>query len=120
MIFPAKDQWSFSYDEDDFIVANHPDFDSSINDAVSNYFDDVRNIHSTEWLMSEWREIERRYPEEPNGVSFNATVATLSGAGKVTIESQYGQFETITLPESEFLCAIRAFHEFLSPARSDD
>ncbi|MFF4079277.1 hypothetical protein ACFYZN_07710 [Streptomyces sp. NPDC001777] len=118
--YPAEGRWSFSYDEDDFVIANHPGFNDSINEAVSNYLDDARKLPSVEWLLSEWEEISKQYPEEPNGVAFNATMATLSDAGKVAIRSQYDQFDTITLPEVDFLSAVRDFRDFLSSSGKEE
>lgn len=111
---PSEARWSFSYDEDDFIVANHPGFNDSINDAVSNYLDDARRLPTVKWLLSEWKEINKRYPEKPNGVAFNATVAILSNVSEVAIKSQYDQFDTVILPEADFLSAVHDFCDFLS------
>ncbi|GAA0907085.1 hypothetical protein [Streptomyces thermoalcalitolerans] len=74
--------WRFRYDEDGFVVAESDSYGETVCRAVSDFFDDVRSLHSTERLLAEWDEIKRNYPQDPTGVAFNATSAELTGDGR--------------------------------------
>ncbi|WP_143166497.1 hypothetical protein OH786_14955 [Streptomyces atratus] len=116
MTLSTEGRWTFSYDEDDFIIANRPGANEAVQEALSNHLDDARRLTSVEWLLSEWQVVKASYPEDPIGVAFNATKATLSGVGVVTISSQYEQFDSVTISEENFLSAVLDFRDFLSSA----
>ncbi|QKW06205.1 hypothetical protein HUT18_07100 [Streptomyces sp. NA04227] len=102
--------WSFHYDEDDFLIAENPEMESSVVLAVSDYLDDALGTGGIEVLISEWRSVGQA--DGPEGLGFNATLATLD-KGQVTIKSFYEQFETVSLKEEDFLAAVTDLREYL-------
>ncbi|MFF0631518.1 hypothetical protein ACFYTS_03375 [Nocardia sp. NPDC004151] len=108
-----KDSWRFFYDEDEFIIAENPRMTDEVCRAVSDFVDDVRRLGTLKRVRLEWDAIKLRYPEGPTGFSINATAVDLVDGKMVEIKSFYEQFETVRIPEADFLHALDEFEVFL-------
>ncbi|MFD6358199.1 hypothetical protein [Nocardia tengchongensis] len=112
--------WMFHYDEDDFIIAENQSYSDQVCHAISDFVDDIRNLHKLQRLLATWPNITANYPNYPIGYGFNATCAEYIGGGHVTIKSLYSMFSTVTVSEPEFLRAVTEFRDFLSAVRRAD
>ncbi len=75
----SENEWSFCYDEDDFLVAENSAFGETVCRAVSDFLDDLRPF-SVDRLIAKWEEMKKHYPQEPVGgwlITLRASISSM-------------------------------------------